>query len=153
MFGTHNAGIQQYQQVGIETGVAAANPIELVVMLYEGAIAACNQAIPYVQQKEYLHKSQYIFKAIRIIQAGLRISLDKKAGGKIAEDLDALYGYMINQLLKANIDNEVAPVKEVIRLLSELKEAWQAISKTEVANMVAKTRQQSVNDASHLERV
>jgi flagellar secretion chaperone FliS len=153
MFGTHSAGINQYKQVGIETRVAAANPIELVVLLYEGAITACNEAIPYIQKNDYQNKSHFIFKAVRIIQAGLRISLDKKAGGRIAEDLDSLYAYMINLLIKANINNDSKDIKEVIRLLNELKEAWQAISKTDAVNMVTKTRQQSVNDASHLERV
>jgi flagellar secretion chaperone FliS len=153
MFGTHTAGINQYKQVGIDTGVAAANPIELVVMLYEGAIVACNEAIPYLHRNDYQNKSHYLFKAIRIIQAGLRISLDKQAGGKIAEDLDSLYAYMINVLIKANVNNDVKGINEVVRLLSELKGAWQEISKTDAVNVVTKSRQAIGTEAVYLERV
>ena len=48
MFGTQN--INQYKKISIETGVEAANPIELIIMLYDGAIVSCYSAIPYVQK-------------------------------------------------------------------------------------------------------
>ena len=133
MFGAQN--INQYKKISIETGVDAANPIELIVMLYDGAIVACYSAIPYLQRNDYPNKSEYIFKAIKIIQSGLRMSLDKQEGGEIAQSLDALYIYMTNRLIKANIDNTSAPIQEVIRLLTELRGAWEAISKTEAANI------------------
>ena len=70
-----------------------------------------------------------------LFRSGLRMSLDKQEGGEIAQSLDALYIYMTNRLIKANIDNTSAPIQEVIRLLTELRGAWEAISKTEVANI------------------
>jgi flagellar protein FliS len=66
-------------------------------------------------------------KAICIIESGLRLSLDKKVGGEIAENLDALYGYMSKQLITANIHNKPELIHEVIKLLTELKGAWEAI--------------------------
>jgi len=149
MFGTQN--INQYKKISIETGVDAANPVELVVMLYDGAIVACCSAIPYLEKNDYPNKSQYIFKAIRIIQAGLRMSLDREVGGEIALNLDALYIYMTNRLIKANIENTAAPVQEVIRLLTELRSAWEAISKTDDAN-ITKSKV-SANNAVYLEKV
>jgi flagellar protein FliS len=153
MFGANNHSINQYKKISIETGVDAANPIELIVMLYDGAIVACYSAIPYVQKNDYPNKSQFIFKAIRIIQAGLRISLDKKVGGDIALNLDALYIYMTNRLIKANIDNTLEPIQEVIKLLTELRGAWEAISKTEAANLPKSNRNTNANDAVYLEKV
>jgi len=150
MFGANNQSINQYKKVSIETGVAAANPIELVVMLYDGAIVACYSALPYVQKNDYENKSQLIFKAIRIIQSGLRMSLNKEDGGKIAESLDALYIYMTNLLIKANIENTTEPVQEVIRLLTDLRGAWEVISKTDAAN---KNNVSNANDVAYLEKV
>ena len=150
MFGAQN--INQYKKISIETGVDAANPIELIVMLYDGAIVACYSAIPYVQKNDYSNKSQFIFKAIKIIQSGLRMSLNKQEGGEIAENLDALYIYMTNLLIKANIDNATAPIQEVIRLLTELRGAWETISKTEAAN-IRKTPNVTNNNAVYLEKV
>ncbi|MGZ8261766.1 MAG: flagellar export chaperone FliS, partial [Methylotenera sp.] len=41
MFGLAQRGVNAYAKVGVETGVLAANPHKLIIMLYEGAIAAC----------------------------------------------------------------------------------------------------------------
>jgi flagellar secretion chaperone FliS len=151
MFGSQN--INQYKKISIETGVEAANPVELIVMLYEGAIVSCYSAIPYVQKNDYPNKSHFIFKAIRIIQCGLRMSLNKQEGGEIAESLDALYIYMNNLLIKANIENTTAPIQEVIKLLTELRGAWEAISHTEEANLRKKPSLATQNNNLYLEKV
>ncbi|MDP1619631.1 MAG: flagellar export chaperone FliS, partial [bacterium] len=56
-----------------------------------------------------------------------RASLDKTAGGEIAVSLDALYEYMSNRLLMANLNNDPATLEEVSNLLSQLRDAWEAI--------------------------
>jgi len=154
MFGANNQSINQYKKVSIETGVAAANPVELIVMLYDGAIVACYSAIPYVKKNDYSNKSECIFKAIRIVQSGLRMSLNREVGGEMTTNLDALYIYMTNLLIKANIENRTEPIEEVIRLLTELRGAWEAISKTEAANVrTAANSASSANDIAYLEKV
>lgn len=152
MFGTQQ-NINQYKKVSIESGVDAANPIELIVMLYDGAILACNSAIPYVKKDDYTNRSHFIYKAIRIVQSGLRMSLDREVGGEIAINLDALYIYMTNQLVKANIENIEAPIQEVIRLLTELRSAWAEISKTNAANLAPSKETVSANNIAYMEKV
>ena len=66
-------------------------------------------------------------QTITIIDNGLRPSLDKSAGGEIADNLDAMYDYMTRRLLEANLKNEVGMVDEVHRLLADLRGAWVAI--------------------------
>lgn len=127
MFGFKSNGANVYAQMGLETGVVAASPNKLVVMLYEGAISACRNAINHMKEQDIQRKGEMISKAILIIESGLRLSLDKKAGGEIAQSLDALYGYMTQRLTLANIHNQVANVEEVIALLTEIKSAWEAI--------------------------
>lgn len=127
MFG-FNAGVNAYARVGVETGVAAASPARLIVMLYEGAITAGHLAIKHIREQDYEGKSADLTKAISIIDNGLRASLDKKAGGEIASSLDSLYVYMINRLYSANQHNDIAAVEEVIRLLNELNEAWSELA-------------------------
>ena len=128
MFGSNQHGVNVYAKVGMETGVLAASPNKLIVMLYEGAISACKNAILHMQNKDIASKGAMISKAISIIESGLRLSLDKKAGGEIAENLDALYAYMTKRLMLANIQNQQEYLEEVIRLLTELKGAWEAIA-------------------------
>jgi flagellar protein FliS len=127
MFGFKNNGANVYAQMRLETGVVAASPNKLVVVLYEGAISACRNAIGHMANQDIQRKGEMISKAILIIEGGLRLSLDKKAGGEIAESLDALYAYMTQRLTMANIHNQVASIEEVIKLLSEIKGAWEAI--------------------------
>jgi flagellar protein FliS len=57
----------------------------------------------------------------------LRASLDVKAGGELGQRLDALYAYMCDRLLRANLHNRPEIVDEVSRLLGELREAWAQI--------------------------
>lgn len=152
MFGSQN--INQYKKISLETGVTASNPVELVVMLYDGAIVSCRSALPYMAKHDYTNRSQHIYKAIRIIQSGLRMSLDREVGGEIAIQLDALYIYMTKQLVKANIDNIAAPIQEVIGLLTELRGAWEAISKTDAAHVKTATNGSGqVNGIAYMEKV
>jgi flagellar protein FliS len=152
MFGLNQKGVNGYAKVSIETGVLAASPVRLIVMLYDGAITACHSAIGSMQRKEIEQKGAMLSRAIMIIESGLRLSLDKKAGGEIAESLDALYVYMSGRLASANVRNQPEQVQEVIKLLLDLKSAWEAIdankATAQVLNQV-KNNQQGVSVAQN----
>lgn len=127
MFGFSPKGANAYAKVGLETGVAASSPHQLIVMLFDGALVAVRNAITHMKAGDVPKKGQAISKAIMIIDDGLRMSLDKKAGGEIAANLDALYAYMSGRLLEANLHNRIDYLEEVYRLLADLKSAWDAI--------------------------
>jgi len=124
MFGSSARGANAYASVGMETGVAAATPHKLIVMLFDGAMASVISAHTHMQAQNIAAKGQAISKAIMIIDSGLRASLDKKVGGQIAVSLDSLYEYMSNRLLVANLKNQPDILEEVHRLLAELRGAW-----------------------------
>ncbi|MDP3668538.1 MAG: flagellar export chaperone FliS [Telluria sp.] len=127
MFGSSKSGANAYAKVGLETGVVAASPHKLIVMLFEGAMTSVTAAIGHMQAGETAKKGMAISKAIMIIENGMRASLDNKAGGEIASSLDALYDYMGRRLMMANLSNKVEMLQEVHGLLAELKSAWDAI--------------------------
>jgi flagellar protein FliS len=133
MFGSRQTGVSAYAKVGMETGVVAASPHKLIVMLFDGALVALNGALNGIRTGNIGEKGKSISKAIMIIDSGLRSALDKKAGGEIAEGLDSLYEYMSGRLLTANITNDPAILEEVQRLLTELRDAWNAIADTPAA--------------------
>lgn len=130
MFGSRQTGVHAYAKVGMETGVVAASPHKLIVMLFDGALVALSAALNGMRSGNIAEKGKSISKAIMIIDSGLRAALDKKAGGEIAEGLDALYEYMSGRLLTANITNDPTILEEVQRLLIELRDAWNAIADT-----------------------
>lgn len=134
MFGSSPLnGASVYAKIGIETGVIAANPHKLIVMLFEGAITAIFNAQKNIEAGNIAAKGQSISKAIAIIDNGLRASLDKNVGGEIALSLDNLYEYMSRQLLTANLKNDVKLLIEISNLLKDLKTTWDAIAPTPAA--------------------
>lgn len=127
MFGSAQRGANAYSRVGLETGVIAASPHQLIVMLFDGAILAVANALAHMKSGDVAAKGQAVSKAIAIIDDGLRASLDRNAGGDIAHNLDALYDYMGRRLLAANLDNRPEWLEEVQGLLRDLRASWAAI--------------------------
>ena len=127
MFGSMQRGVNAYAKVGLETSVISASPHKLIVLLYDGALAAIKSAASHMAAGNIVDKGAAIAKALDIINNGLRASLDKKAGGEIASNLDALYVYMTERLLTASLQNKTAMLDEVQTLLADLRDAWTQI--------------------------
>jgi flagellar protein FliS len=65
-------------------------------------------------------------KAILLI-GQLNVTLDMERGAAIAQDLRALYEYMLIRLAQANATNDTALVAEVARLVRDIKTGWDGI--------------------------
>lgn len=98
--------LNTYKNVGIESGVAAADPHKLILMLYQGALLAIASAKNQILRKQIAEKGASITKAIKIIDEGLKACLDVEAGGEIGKNLHDLYDYMNQRLLIANLKND-----------------------------------------------
>ena len=131
------SAINSYRKVGVETGVSSASPHRLILMLYEGAIAAIASAQVHMRQNNIAAKGEAISKAITIVDGGLKASLDLNVGGALAQNLSDLYVYMGNRLLQANIKNDPAMLEEVRQLLQQLRGAWESLAATTDANAAA----------------
>ncbi len=127
MFGMQQQGAKAYANVSMETGVMAASPHRLIVMLFEGAMLQVTIATQSMKAGETAKRGKAVSRAIAFIETGLRTSLNKQVGGELAMTLDSLYEYMGRRLLEANVNNTLEPLEEVYRLLGELKGAWEAI--------------------------
>ncbi len=123
-----NSAISSYSNTAMETSVHAANPHRLILLLFEGAILTVSSAIGHLSRNEVAQKGRMISHSIAIIDRGLSASLDMNAGGEIAQNLSSLYDYMVRRLLHASLNNDAEALKEVLRLLGELKGAWEAIA-------------------------
>ena len=109
----------QYKQTAVKT----ANRGQIVIMLYEGAIQNVKKATIAVEKKDIKTKGMAIGKAHDIINELLN-TLDFEVGGKIAQDLERLYNFMTEQLVKANLDSSKEPLQTVQKLLETLLEGW-----------------------------
>ena len=126
-------GAAAYSSVGVETGVSTADPHKLILMLFEGALLQIGTAAIALENKDVPAKGMAISKAIEIILNGLKVSLDYEAGGDLAQRLGALYDYMTQRLLYANLHNSRPAMDEVTQLLTDLKSAWEAIGASDQA--------------------
>jgi flagellar protein FliS len=106
----------------------AANPHKLILMLFDGALLAVATATHALEEKKIATKGESVSKAIDIVANGLKASLDFDSGGDLAARLAALYDYICERLLYANLRNDKAAMEECTRLLMELRSAWQEIA-------------------------
>lgn len=121
------AAINAYSTVGLESEIIGADPHKLISLLFQGALLEIVRAKNGILRKETAAKGAAISRAIAIIGEGLNASLDKNIGGELAQNLSALYDYMVMRLVAANAKNDIAALDEVTRLLTELKGAWDGI--------------------------
>jgi len=119
--------INAYVQTGIETGVPEADGHRLVLMLFEGALAAIANAKIKLAAGDIPSRGQAISKAISIVEQGLRGSLDTTQGGELASRLDGLYHYVCVRLLDANLRADLKALEEASALLTQLQDGWAQI--------------------------
>lgn len=111
--------ISAYKHMSIET----ASPAELVLMLYNRALRSMDEAAGCLDRKDLEGSNNSLQRAQDIVDE-LRVSLNKPAGGKLAEDLDAVYEFVNSRLLQANLKKDASFVHEAKRLLSEIRDGW-----------------------------
>jgi flagellar protein FliS len=116
-----------YRRVGLESDVQCASPHRLVQLLYDAAIQSVRSARQHLSQGHLAEKGMAVTKAIRIVDEGLKASLDHARGGQIAAKLAALYDYLCMRLVVANRTNDAKGLQEVEGLLVTLGESWAAI--------------------------
>jgi flagellar protein FliS len=123
----YSRGASAYAKVGVESGVMSANPHQLIVMLFDGAIAAIRAARIHMQAGHVAEKGRLISKALDIVNNGLAAALDPEQGGEIAERLASLYDYISRILLSANVNNDEQSLEEAEGLLNDIASAWREI--------------------------
>jgi flagellar protein FliS len=112
----------RYKEVAINT----ANPLQLVVMLYDAAILSLQKARNCIQHKDIEGRSNALNRCISIISE-LQSCLNLKEGGEIAGSLNRLYDYMKRRITKANVDQSAKPLEEVEGLLENICSAWREL--------------------------
>ena len=108
------------------TKINTATPLDLVIMLYDGAIDYLNKTSYNMDKGDFSRKAEFMSKAINIISE-LAASLNMEDGKEVARNLQELYIYMLNTITSANIDNNVEKINHVVGLLKNLRSAWQEI--------------------------
>jgi len=113
-----------YHRVGVETAVSQADPHQLVGLLFDRLLQAIAVARGAMRQSQVAIKGENISKAIRIIDEGLKSSLNLQQGGDIATNLNGLYGYCLARLAYANLQNDEKALDDVIGVIEPIADGW-----------------------------
>jgi flagellar secretion chaperone FliS len=126
-----STGANSYAQIGLQSAAMSATPHQLITMLFDGAKTAITMARHHMANKEIAAKGKAISKAINIVDNGLKASLDAEAAGpagaELVANLSALYDYIAQRLMYANLRNDPALLDEADRLLDNIGSAWREI--------------------------
>ncbi len=109
-----------------ETQVKTADQGRLILMMYDGAIIFLQQARELSREKDFYGKAEKISKTQDILFE--LISALNMEAGPIAKNLKSLYMYMIKRLFDANTKKDSDAIEESIKILSELRMAWEKIT-------------------------
>jgi flagellar protein FliS len=131
-----NAYVNQYQN----NQILNAPPERILIMLYDGAIRFCRQAMQAMDNGDRKEQAEKISRAMAIV-CEFSNTLNHEVGGQIAEDLDALYSFMTRELTRANLKNDRKALETVDDLLAGLRETW-----VEAAKIYASESQQTAEE-------
>ena len=119
----HTRGAQAYYQ----THVQSRTPVEVVVMLYDGAMRYLQQASPALTAGDLVTKRDALSRGMTIVTE-LQGMLYLEEGGEIAHRLDGLYTYVHGCCLEANTQRKPEKLDEAVRLLGTLRAAWAEVA-------------------------
>ncbi len=112
-----------YQQVE----VTSRSPLELVVLLYDGAIGALRQTHAAMVNKDLAAKARSMKKALHIVHH-LQSTLNMEEGGEVAANLDLLYRDVVSRILEANLQGAPELLEEAVTLLTTVRNGWNEIA-------------------------
>ena len=117
-------GIDSYRRTEIESRT----PLELIVMLYDGALRHLEEARRAIERRDLPARKAAISRAMAIV-AELQATLDMQAGAEIATSLDQLYTFVTSRIADASMKNDVKGIDDATRVMANLREAWEKIAK------------------------
>ena len=116
-------------EVYLQNMVESANPIRLVIMLYDKAISCLEEATDAIEdgldKLENVKKKAECLTKVTDILVVLKASLDEERGREIAKNLDEIYDVLINETVRANMTNDKELLQKIRGVLEELREAWE----------------------------
>lgn len=117
---------ENYGAVQVMSGVATADNVQLIQMLFDGFMESLSAAKGHIQNQVIAEKAKSISRASRIV-VGLQGALDFQRGGELAQNLNDLYSYVLRRLIHINAQNDLEALEEVYGLMKDVSDAWQSL--------------------------
>ncbi len=107
----------------LRSKVLTASPEELRLMLYDGAIKFCRQAVDAIGKGDWESMHNALIRAQKIVLE-FNTSLDHEQAPELCDKMAALYNYIYRRLVDANLERDAAAANESIGLLEYERESW-----------------------------
>jgi flagellar secretion chaperone FliS len=115
-----------YRSVDVAGRTGAANPHQLVELLYEECVRALRAAAWAAENGKAAVRNERVTRATAILFA-LESGLDYEQGGDVARTLSTLYSGLRQQIVQASIGSDPAPFRDVADSLAEIAGAWASV--------------------------
>jgi flagellar protein FliS len=115
-----------YRRLQNESRAAAADPIELVTMLYDELETAVGVLGAMVRQGQRISATEPAHRA-RAILIGLDVNLDRDKGGDVATALSRVYRSMRRKLDDAVAANSAEALSELLEGILTISAAWRQL--------------------------
>jgi flagellar secretion chaperone FliS len=119
---TYNMALRNYQKTKVQT----ADTLNLVIMCYDAAIQDLREA-KMLHENQAMEKTYNRIRHAQDLITELLVGLDYERGGEIALNLSRVYNFILRQLLGINSRRDTSIYNHLIRILEELRDAWQQI--------------------------
>ena len=130
MYGRPNALASYGRIAGAET-----NPIQQIVMLYDGAIKFLRLAAASIESNDIPAKAEQVDRALDIL-GYLQAILDFERGGDVAANLDALYTVVTMNIVRASARLDADEMRRSANLLTPVRDSWLVNARVDIANSV-----------------
>jgi len=115
-----------------EAAVRNANAIELVIMLYDILARDLHGAIDAMEAGNIETRSSKLKHGFLALQQ-LEGSLPMEEGGDLATGMSRFYSMLRAQMMKAQVQQDPAILRELIQLLFSVREAWVELNNRQAA--------------------
>jgi flagellar protein FliS len=115
-----------YRRLQNESRAAAADPVELVTMLYDELETAVGVLAAMVRQGQRISATEPAHRA-RAILIGLDVNLDRDKGGDVATALSRVYRSMRRKLDDAVAANSAEGLAELLEGILTISAAWRQL--------------------------
>jgi len=126
------------------TGIQTADQRTLILMLYDGLLRFLQKSIVKMEAREIEAAHNYLVRSREIV-AELLATLRPEKAGDIGLNLKRLYVYAFNRIVEANLRKDPEIVREVIKIVSTLREGWMNTKAAAVRDEAGKGEARHVN--------
>ena len=111
-----------------ENAVMGASPVQLVVMLYDGALRFMEEGKRAIESRDLETQNSKLQRAQKIV-IELMTTLNFQQGGDIARSLVSLYAYVIGELVEGNMADDAKRIDNAMKTMKELRDSWVQVEK------------------------